>query len=57
MTQSEIYERIESMIPAELWRKYSHLGYAEMADVPELEPWVDELQQAESDWFNATDIN
>jgi hypothetical protein len=48
-----IESSIETVIPAELWAKYSHLSYAEMAEVQELEPWADELLQAEADWFEA----
>jgi len=54
-TQSEIYTKIEKLIPADLWKKYSHLSFGEMASVSELTEWADELEQAETDWFAAED--
>ena len=55
ITQSEVFAEIESAIPADLWEKYSHLSFGEMADIPELEEWRHELEQAEKDWFEAED--
>jgi hypothetical protein len=55
-TQSKIFEAMEDLIPADLWAKYAHLSFGEMAEVPELEEWADELRQAESDWFAADDV-
>jgi hypothetical protein len=55
MTQSEIFETIKSLIPSDMWEKYSHLSFGEMADIPELEEWSDALRQAERDWFEAND--
>lgn len=52
-TQTEIFEKMEALIPADLWAKYNHLSFGEMAEVEELEEWADELNQAESDWFEA----
>jgi len=54
-TQSEIFEEMEALIPAALWAKYKHMSFGEMADVPELADYADELLQAESDWFEAVD--
>lgn len=54
-TQSEIVEEMEALIPAALWAKYKHMSFGEMADVPELADYADELLQAESDWFGAVD--
>jgi hypothetical protein len=51
-TQSEIFESIQSLIPADLWPKYIHMTYAEMADVPELAKWRDYLLAAEDEWFD-----
>jgi hypothetical protein len=53
MSQTEIFERIKSIIPADLWEKYNHLSFGEMAEVEELAEWADELRQAEKDWFEA----
>jgi hypothetical protein len=51
MSQTEIFERMEALIPADLWEKYKHLSFGEMAEVDELAEWADELRQAEKDWF------
>jgi aryl carrier-like protein len=53
MTQNDIYARIESLIPAELYERYTHLSYAEMAERPELAQWRDELLTAEREWFES----
>lgn len=53
MTQSEIHEYIESIIPPVLWNKYKHLSFGEMAAQPELEDWQEELLQAEEDSHKA----
>ena len=53
MTQSEIHEYIESIIPPILWNKYKHLSFGEMAAQPELEDWQEELFQAEEDFRKA----
>lgn len=54
-TQSEVFAEIEALIPSEFWAKYVHLSFAEMAEVPELNEWREELLQAESDWIEAED--
>jgi predicted HTH domain antitoxin len=53
MTQDEIFEGVEAMIPAELWEKYKHLSFGEMAEIAEMAEFADELRQAETDWFEA----
>lgn len=53
MTTYEISDHIESLIPADLYAKYTHLSYAEMARVEELEDYAEELLQAEEDWYTA----
>lgn len=55
--QSEISARIEKLIPAELYEKYNHLSFGDMAQEPELQEWASELEKAESDWFSAEDAN
>ena len=53
MTQDEIFEGVEAMIPAELWEKYKHLSFVEMAEIAEMAEFADEPRQAETDWFEA----
>ena len=50
--QPETATWIESLIPTDLMEKYGHLSYGEMAEVEELEEWRDQLEQAESEWFD-----
>lgn len=52
-TQSEVYDEIKRIIPASLWEKYSHLSFAEMAEVPELEDYASDLIKAENAWWAA----
>jgi len=54
-TQNEIIEKMQNLIPVDLWGKYSHLSFGEMAEIDELEAYATELAQAESDWFDAED--
>lgn len=54
-TQTEIFEQMQKLIPADLWAKYNHLSFGEMAAIDELADWTDELTQAEIDWFDAED--
>ena len=49
--QNEIFTEIKEIIPANLWEKYNHLSFNEMAEVDELKEWADELRQAEKEWF------
>lgn len=51
MSQTEITNWIESIIPADLMKEYAHLSYGEMAEVEELMEWKEQLLQAESEWF------
>ena len=52
-TQDEIFNQMQALIPADLWAEYNHLSFAEMANVPELEQWSAELEQAETEWYEA----
>ena len=52
-TQSQIADDMQELIPTELWEKYSHLSFIEMAEIEELADYKDELIQAEKDWFDA----
>lgn len=49
--QAAVFVKMQSLIPAELWAQHSHLSFGEMADVPALSPWADELRAAEKAWF------
>jgi len=51
MTQQEIYERVEEMIPGTLWAKFFHLSFLEMSEVSELADYKAMLIQAEIDWY------
>lgn len=48
-TQAEIYTEMEKLIPTELWEKYSHLSFEDMAEIPELASYKAKLLQAEKD--------
>ena len=52
-TQNDIYNEMVALIPPELWDKYSHLSFAEMAEIPELAEYAADLRRAERDWFAA----
>ena len=52
-TQSQIFAEIQEMIPENLWKKYSHLSFGEMAEEPELAEYAEKLRQAEKDWWKA----
>lgn len=52
-TQTEIFKRMQGLIPKNLWEKYNHLTFGEMATTNELAEWADELAQAEADWHSA----
>lgn len=54
-TQSEVNDRFEATIPADLRDAFKHLTYAEMAEEPACAEWADELRQFEQDWWNASD--
>lgn len=51
LTQSDIDDNVRILIGNELYNKYNHLSYAEMAQVPELADYKDDILQAEKDWF------
>jgi hypothetical protein len=52
LAQTDIAERIASLLPAELWERYCYLTYARMAEVPELAEYAGDLLEAERDWYN-----
>ena len=53
LTQTDIAEWIESLLPPGLWNRYCYLSYAQMAEVPELAEYADDLREAERDWYRA----
>jgi hypothetical protein len=55
MTHLEIYQTIECAIPLDLRERFGHLSYADMAEVPELAPWAEQLRQAEREWNASAD--
>ena len=52
-TQIEIDDYVRELIGDELYEKYAHLTYAEMAREEGLEDYSGELLQAEDDWYAA----
>lgn len=48
---SKIFDEMQNLIPDDLWEKYNHLSFGEMAEIDELTEWADELRQAENDWW------
>lgn len=53
LTQSDIAEWIASLIPPELWERYRYLTYAQMAQIPELTAYADDLRKAQRHWYRA----
>jgi hypothetical protein len=53
LAQTDIAEWIASLLPPELWDRYCYLTYAQMAEVPELAEYADDLREAERDWYCA----
>src|SRR5574343_808449 len=54
-TQQEIYDEIRETVGQDLFDKFPGLSFAEMADVPDLAEWRDDLLAAERAWFSAGD--
>jgi len=53
LAQTDIAEWIASLLLPELWDRYCYLSYAQMAEVPELAEYADDLREAERDWYRA----
>jgi hypothetical protein len=47
----DIAEWVASLLPPELWDRYCYLSYAQMAEVPELAKYADDLRKADRDWY------
>ena len=56
-TQCESFDEVKSIIPSELWDKYKHLSYAEMASEPELAEWKNELLEYERLWLDIWSVS
>jgi hypothetical protein len=50
-TEIDIAKWVASIIPSDLWDRNCHLTYAQMAEVPELGKYTDELRKADSYWY------
>jgi len=50
LTQTDIADWIASLLPPDLWERYCHLTYAQMAKIPELTSYADELRKAQRHW-------
>ncbi len=54
LTKTDIAEWIASLLPPELWERYRYLTYAQMAEIPELTEYADDLRKAEWHWSRAS---
>ena len=45
--------QVKSLLPPELWERYCHLSYAQMAQVHELSEYSMELSNAAREWHRA----
>jgi hypothetical protein len=50
-TDIDIDQWVKSILTKELWERYCHLTYAQMAHVPELAEYAEELNQADKEWL------
>ena len=46
----DIALHVKSLLPPELWERYCHLSYAQMAQVHELSEYATELSKADLEW-------
>ena len=53
LAHPDIAEWVASILPPELWDRYCYLSYAQMARVPELAEYADDLLKAERNWCRA----
>lgn len=47
----DVAEWIKSILPSEMWERYCHLTYAQMARIPELAKYADQLCEADRKWL------
>lgn len=52
-TDSDIAQWIQTLLPAELWKRYCHLPYSHMARIPELAAYADSIREADRRWYRA----
>lgn len=50
---ADIAQWVQSLLPPELWQRYSYLTYAQMANTPELVDYADTLREADRQWHRA----
>jgi hypothetical protein len=53
ISQINIAAWIESILPADLWERYCHLSYSQMARLPELAEYAEQLREADRIWLRA----
>ena len=56
-SQIDIAAWVKSFLPTELWERYCHLSYCQMARIPELAKYADQLQEADKSWLRARRIH
>jgi hypothetical protein len=47
----DVDQWVKSILTKELWDRYCHLTYAQMARVPELAEYAEDLRQADKEWL------
>jgi hypothetical protein len=50
-SQLDIAGWVKSILPSELWDRYCHLTYAQMARIPELAEYAEDLRAADRNWL------
>jgi hypothetical protein len=50
-SEIDVAEWIKSILPSELWERYCHLSYTQMARIPELAKYADQLREADRNWL------
>ena len=50
-THADISSWVQSLLTPELWERYCHLTYAQMARVPELAEYAEVLREADKEWW------
>jgi hypothetical protein len=50
-TDIDVDQWVRSILTKELWERYCHLTYAQMACVPELAEYAEDLRHADREWL------
>jgi hypothetical protein len=50
-TVIDVDQWVKSILTKELWERYCHLTYTQMARVPELAEYAEDLYQADKEWL------